>query len=83
MMNKNELNDEMLEQVNGGTFTPNRFAPVIYQTVGVNVTTHFFERDEFVLEDGTKITQDEADDLVYDKYGFDVAEQMSYGHCIH
>lgn len=60
MMNRVEINEEMTAQVNGGTFTPNKFYESQYNACGIEVRTHFIDPDEFVLPDGRITNADEA-----------------------
>lgn len=53
MKNAIEIKDMELNQVNGGTFTPNMFTEEEYNKYGIKTNFHFFEKDEFKLPDGT------------------------------
>ena len=41
------LSDDELEQVAGGTFTPNRYKEVTYNQAGIKTKYHFWDRDQF------------------------------------
>ena len=43
-----KLNTEELDQVAGGTFTPNVYSVEEYKTAGITCVTHAIEKDEFV-----------------------------------
>lgn len=79
-MNKAELNDKMLEQVSGGTFTSNRFSADIYRSVGVNVEKNFLAPDVFTLENGEQITYKEANALVLAQYGDEESARLAYSN---
>jgi len=53
------LTDEQLEQVAGGTFTPNYLPRVTYTNAGIRVIDHFFAKDEFFYRD-KPVTHEEA-----------------------
>ena len=79
MMNRVEMNEEMMEQVNGGYYLPNSFDDSIYHSVGLNVIHNVWSKDEFIsYRTGEHYDMDGADDLVYDKYGDEAAEWDYY-----
>ena len=58
-----KLSDEQLEQIAGGTFTPNDFAKNAYEDCGIKVVEHFFAKDEFWYK-GKDIGHDKASEVV-------------------
>ena len=42
-----EIVDEQLQEVNGGTFDPNMYSEEVYNKHGIKTDYHFFEKDEF------------------------------------
>ena len=58
------LDDEQLDQVAGGTFTPNKYDERIYNQAGLRTQYHVFEKDEFFAKSETgkevPITYDQA-----------------------
>ena len=46
-----ELNDENLDMIVGGTFTPNKFDERIYNQAGLTTKYHFICKDEFFIKD--------------------------------
>ena len=58
-----QLTDDELEQVAGGTFTPNDFKPDVYNACGIKVVGHFFKKDEFWYK-GKDIGHDDANAVV-------------------
>lgn len=63
------MNDEMMMQVNGGSFFPNTYSDARFRSVGVvEIRTHFWDPDEFVMEDGRIIHMREANELVRAQY---------------
>ena len=58
------LDDDELDQVAGGTFTPNKYDERIYNQAGLRTQYHVFEKDEFFAksENGKEvpITYDQA-----------------------
>lgn len=80
MMNKTDLNDEMLVQVSGGTFDNNRYTTNTYRSVGIEVVDHWFEKDEFILENGDHISYEEANELVRAHYGDEESARMAHLH---
>ena len=60
------MSDEELEQVAGGTFTPNAYSKEIYAVLGIKVISHFFAKDEFWWN-GQEIGHNNANDLVFFK----------------
>ena len=63
-----ELNENELDSVNGGTFTPNKFDERIYNQAGLRTDYHFWAKDEFFIrsKDGheVSITYDQANQVV-------------------
>ena len=58
-----QLNNEELNLVAGGTFTPNKYAQLSYNLLGISTRYHFFTADEFMFN-GQKITYDEANKIM-------------------
>ncbi|MBR1807134.1 MAG: hypothetical protein IJ774_12225 [Selenomonadaceae bacterium] len=46
-----QLTDEQLDQVAGGTFTPNKYSERMYNEVGIETNYHFFGKDSFFIKD--------------------------------
>ena len=57
------INEEMLRDVNAGTFTGNTFPQCIYEHAGFKCSYHFFDKDEFFL-DGKLYHHDEANAIM-------------------
>ena len=59
-----ELNTLELEEVNGGTFTGNKFDERVYNQAGLKTEYHFWGKDEFWAKDrfgnNVAITYDQA-----------------------
>ena len=83
MMNTTELNDEMLWKVNGGTFNRNKYSTETYRSAGIEVVDHFFEADEFILENGEHITHDEANAIVRAMRGEDESSNSLVTRKVH
>lgn len=45
------LKDGQLDQVAGGTFTPNKYDERVYNQAGISTEYHTFEKDEFWAKD--------------------------------
>ena len=58
-----QLTDDELEQVAGGTFTPNDFTKDTYEVCGIKVVEHFFAKDEFWYK-GKNIGHNDANAVV-------------------
>lgn len=57
MKNAMEIKEMELNEVNGGTFTPNMFEEKDYHRIGIRTKYHWFSCDEFWLPDGTKTNE--------------------------
>lgn len=64
MMNRVELNNEFLEQVNGATFTSNMFTEAEYHKYNIKTDFHFFARDDFQLPTGEWVHEDNANEYI-------------------
>ncbi len=42
-----QLNDDELDAVSGGTFIPHEFLDVYYERAGIKIVNHFWKKDEF------------------------------------
>ena len=57
------LTDEQLEQIAGGTFTPNEFDYDVYDACGIKVIGHILKKDEFWYK-GKDIGHNDANAVV-------------------
>lgn len=76
-MNKSVLLDEELNQVTGGTFTPNTYSASGYHTFGISTRYHFFSKDEFRYM-GRPITYEQANEIM--KIGNSVLCSLNSGY---
>lgn len=60
---KFQLNNEELNSVAGGTFTPNRYSQSAYHTFGISTSYHFIDPDKFWFN-GKKITYEQANKIM-------------------
>ena len=67
IMNDEILTEDELDEVSGGTFTPNRYGKKSYKRANIKVVTHFFEANEFWWK-GQNIGHDNANALVFFHY---------------
>ena len=70
MNNNKKLEDEQLEEVNGGTFDINKYSEETYNNVGIATEYHFFEKDEFWVwcnetNSWKPITYDQANEIIW------------------
>ena len=68
--NNKKIDDEQLEDVNGGTFDTNKYSEETYNSCGINTNYHFFEKDEFwvwcnATGSWKSITYDQANEMVW------------------
>ena len=59
-----ELNQEEMEQAAGGTFWFNNYSKSEYNNVGIEVVSHFIDKDEFWWK-GENIGHENANAVVY------------------
>ena len=57
------IDEQKLDDVNAGTFTPNLFPMWAYRHAGFKCEAHFFDPDVFYL-DGKKYSHDEANEIM-------------------
>jgi hypothetical protein len=60
---KFQLNNNELNSVAGGTFTPNKYSQLGYNTFGISTSYHFFAGDEFKFN-GQIITYEQANKIM-------------------
>ena len=58
-----QLTDDELDKIAGGTFTRNDFSDGFYNACGIKVVGHFFKKDEFWYK-GKDIGHDDANAVV-------------------
>ena len=58
-----EMNLNEMENVSGGTFTPNTYSKEMYHAVGISTSYHFIDSDEFRFM-GQPITYERANEIV-------------------
>ena len=64
------IDDERLNEVNGGTFGENRYAREVYEHAGFKCNYHFFARDEFIMNG--KVYHEEEANAIVERMGYKI-----------
>ena len=83
--NNKKIEDEKLEDVNGGTFNDNAYTEKVYNDNGIATEYHFFKKDEFwvwcnATNDWKAISYEQANEIVWlvGKYKYTGYGKMSW-----